>query len=217
MIESLIHLIQQYLIPLGGMGVFVASVMEEIVAPIPSAMVIFASGFLLVTGPLSLETFIDLLLTVAIPAALGVTIGSLFAYGIAYYAGKPVLTKWGKWLGLTWDDIERMHQKFSESKFDEWSLFAIRALPIVPSVVISAFCGLVRFPIRSYLIISFVGLLVRTTILGFLGWQVGKLYVHYAQVVALFEDVILYSVIGCVVAFIVWRVYRYQVKKRNVI
>lgn len=208
MIEHAISLINHVLIPLGGAGVFAASIAEEIFAPIPSAMVIFASGFLLVSGPISFDSIITLLLKVAIPAALGITIGSLFAYWVAYVAGKPVIVKWGKWLGLSWDDVEKMHAKFSSSSFDELSLFSIRAIPVVPSVVISAFCGLVRFPLRSYLIYSFLGLLVRTTILGFFGWQIGKLYFQYAKTIALFENIILVTVAVAVLVFIAWRVYK---------
>lgn len=208
MIESFVIFIQHHLIPLGGVGVFVASILEEVVAPIPSAMVIFTSGFLLVSGPISLDSFITLLVKVAIPAALGVTIGSLFAYAIAYYAGKPVLMKWGKWLGLSWEDVEKMHAKFSSSSFDELSLFVVRSIPVIPSVVISAFCGLVRFPLRAYLFYSFLGLLIRTTVLGFVGWQIGKLYFHYAKRVAVFENLILGIIVVSVVAFVVWRIHK---------
>ncbi len=206
MIESIIAFIQHYLLPLGGAGVFVASILEEIVAPVPSAVIIFASGFLLVSGPINFDSIIQLLMKVAIPAALGVTVGSLFAYGIAYFAGKPVLVKWGKWFGLSWDDIEKLNKKFSESSFDEFSLFIVRAIPIVPSVVISVFCGLVRFPLRSYLIYSLAGLLIRTTVLGFIGWQFGKFYFHYAELISLFENFILGGLIILVLAFLVWRI-----------
>ena len=210
MIGSLIHFIQIHLLPLGGAGVFVASVIEEIVAPIPSAVIIFASGFLLVSGPVNMDSMLQLLVKVAIPAALGVTIGSLFAYFVAFFIGKPILVKWGKWFGLSWDDIEKLHQKFSKSSFDELSLFIVRAIPIVPSVVISAFCGLIRFPLRSYLIYSFAGLLVRTTILGFVGWQIGKFYFQYAKVIALFENFILAAIVIAALVFIGWRIQAHR-------
>ncbi len=208
MIEAIITFIQVYLLPLGAFGVFLASVIEEIIAPLPSAMVIFASGFLLVSGPISMGSISDLLLHVALPAAAGVVLGSLLVYYIAYYMGKPVLDRWGKWFGLSWKNIEDLQQRFSETRFDEWSLFVIRAVPIVPSVVISAFCGLVRFPVRSYILYSFLGLCVRATILGFLGWQIGALYFTYAEVIGLFEDIILYSLIAGVILFLLYRKFR---------
>src|SRR5438477_612068 len=82
---------------------------------------------------------------VVIPAAAGITLGSLMVYGIAYWAGKPALDKWGKWLGLGWKDVEAIQKKFSEKSFDEWGLFILRCIPILPSVAISAFSGLIRY------------------------------------------------------------------------
>ncbi len=210
MIESLILFIHTHLLPLGGFGVFIASIIEEILAPIPSAAVIFASGFLLVKGPIGFDTVLDLLVKVAIPAALGITLGSLMVYGIAYYAGKPILTKWGKWLGLSWEDVEKIQLKFSQTSFDEASLFVIRAIPIVPSVVISAFCGLIRFPLRPYVLFSLLGLIVRAILLGFVGWQIGTLYFRYAKYVTLFENIILVGIVIFVTIFVGWRVYKHK-------
>jgi len=208
MIDFFISLIQTHLLPYGGVGVFAASVIEEVIAPIPSAFVGLAAGFLFVSGPLSLNALFQLFLTVVIPIAAGVTLGSLFVYFIAYYAGKPFLLRWGKWLGVNWSDVEKIQQKFSGTKFDEWSLVIVRSIPIVPSVVVSAFCGLIRFPIREYIAYTFLGTLVRATILGFVGWRVGEIYFKYATFIGIFEKIILGLGITAVIAFIVWRRYR---------
>jgi membrane protein DedA with SNARE-associated domain len=210
MIEHLILFIQTHLLPLGGLGVFIASVIEEVLAPIPSAFVIFASGFLLVDGSVTLHSLLRLVGVVAVPAALGIVLGSFFVYGVAYYAGKPVLTRWGKWLGLSWDDVEKIQRRFAETPFDEVSLFAVRAFPFIPSVVISAFCGLIRFPVRSYALFSFLGLVVRASVLGFVGWQIGTLYSRYAKFVTLFENVIFILIGISVLMFIGWRIYKHK-------
>lgn len=210
MIEHLILFIQTHLLPLGGLGVFIASIIEEVLAPIPSAFVIFASGFLLVEGPITFSSLFRLITTVTIPAALGIVTGSFLVYGVAYYAGKPVLTKWGKWLGFSWDDVEKIQRRFAETPFDEVSLFVVRAIPMVPSVVISAFCGLIRFPVRSYALYSFLGLMIRATVLGFIGWQIGALYSRYARYVTLFENVIFVLIAVSVLGFVGWRIYKHR-------
>lgn len=212
MIEIFVNYIQHHILVLGSWGVFLASVAEEILAPIPSAVVIFGSGFLLVSGAINLENIFLLFLKVAVPASLGITVGSLFVYALVFWAGKPVLIKWGKWLGLSWDSIEKLHVKFSGTSFDEFSLFLARAFPIVPSVAISAFCGLVRLPIHSFVIYSFFGLLIRTMILGFVGWQVGKFYIHYAEIITIFENIILIALLVSVICFVIWRIYRNRLK-----
>lgn len=211
MIEFFVSFIQTHLLPYGGVGVFVASVLEEIIAPIPSAFVSLAAGFLFVSGSFNLNTIFQLLLTVVVPIAAGVTIGSLFVYGIAYYAGKPFLLRWGKWLGLNWSDVEKIQQKFSDTKFDEWSLVFFRSIPIVPSVVVSAFCGLVRFSVREYVVYTFLGTLIRATILSIIGWRVGEIYFKYASFFEIFEKVILGLIVLGVVGFILWRRSRARV------
>ena len=51
--------------------------------------------------------FLKLFIYIVLPAALGVTVGSLFVYAIAYFAGKPFLERWGKYLGISWEDLEK--------------------------------------------------------------------------------------------------------------
>ena len=111
MIEYLINFLQTSVLPWGAVGVFVASVIEEIIAPIPSALVMTMSGFLLVTGPISVKAVLALIFKVAIPAALGVTLGSYFIYFIARFGGKIVIEKWGKYIGLYWADIEKFQNR----------------------------------------------------------------------------------------------------------
>ena len=45
MIAETIVLIEKTLLPLGAFGIFVASLLEEVVAPIPSALVQLSAGF----------------------------------------------------------------------------------------------------------------------------------------------------------------------------
>ncbi len=213
MIGTLVHFINTHLIPLGSIGVFAAAVIEEVIAPIPSALVILISGFILVSGTIDLHSLGLLVTKVAIPAAFGITVGSFLAYGLAYYLGKPFLMKFGKWFGLSWEDITKLQKRFENSSSDELSLFVVRAIPFVPSVVISAFCGLIRFPIRAYTIYSLLGLVIRTTILGFVGWQAGKFYFRYAKTIDAFENVILLAAVALVVLFFVWKYFRARKKE----
>src|SRR3989344_383252 len=96
MIEGLIHFLQVNVLPWGALGVFVASVIEEVVAPIPSALIMTMSGFLLVSGPVATSSMGALIFKVAIPAALGVTIGSYVIYFAARFGGRFLIEKWGK-------------------------------------------------------------------------------------------------------------------------
>ncbi len=206
MIETTIQFIQSVLLPLGAWGVFLASFLEEIIAPIPSALVITLSGFFFLKGAFSLALLAKLFFVVVLPASLGVTIGSLFVYALAHIFGKPILVKWGKWLGLSWNDIEKLQNKFDTKKTDELALFLLRTIPIIPSVAISAFYGLIRYDLKKYFIYTFLGTCVRATILAIIGWQVGSFYYKYASTITHIESYFLVAISTILVLFIIYRI-----------
>ena len=208
MIEYLINFLQTSVLPWGAVGVFVASVIEEIIAPIPSALVMTMSGFLLVTGPISVKAVLALIFKVAIPAALGVTLGSYFIYFIARFGGKIVIEKWGKYIGLYWADIEKFQNRLSGTGRDEIFIGIARVIPFVPSVAISAFCGILEMNVFKYFIISFVGVFFRGVILGILGWQAGHVYEKYATTISSIENTVLISTILVIGIFIVLKYKR---------
>jgi uncharacterized membrane protein YdjX (TVP38/TMEM64 family) len=80
---------------------------------------------------------------------VGVTIGSLLIYTLAYYLGKELIDRLGKYLGVSWENIEKAQSKFEESRSDEVVLFILRALPVVPSIAINVFCGFVRYDLKK--------------------------------------------------------------------
>jgi len=212
MIEGLIHFLQVSILPWGALGVFVASVIEEVMAPIPSALVMTMSGFIFVTGPVSIKAILALIFKVATPAALGVTVGSYFIYFIARYGGKFTIEKWGKYIGLYSSDIEKLQNKLSGTRKDEILIGSARILPIVPSVAISAFCGIMEMSLVKYFFITLIGTFFRGLILGAIGWQVGNVYGKYADLINSIEKVILLSTILGLAVFVVLK-YRSRLNK----
>ena len=203
MIEALIHFLETAILPWGALGVFVASVIEEVLAPIPSAVIMTLSGVLFVTGPVSVKAILALIFKVAIPAALGVTLGSYVVYFVARFGGKIVIEKWGKYIGLYWTDIEKLQNHLSGTRKDSLIIGGARVLPIIPSVAISAFCGILEMNVIRYFFISFIGVFFRGIILGILGWQVGNVYERYTQTISSIENIILISTILAIGIFIV--------------
>jgi len=203
MIDGLVQFLQTSILPWGAAGVFVASVIEEVIAPIPSALIMTISGFLFVTGPISLKAILALIFKVAIPAALGVTLGSYVIYYAAKFGGKFLIEKWGKYLGLYWADIEKLQTHFNGTRRDELLIGLARIIPFVPSVAISAFCGILEMNVFRYFVVSFVGVFFRGIVLGAVGWQVGNVYEKYAQIISSIENTVLISTLFAVSVFIV--------------
>lgn len=212
MVESLILFLETHILPWGPFGVFVASVIEEVVAPIPSALIMTMSGFIFVPKGFYLSSISILVFKVAIPAAFGVTIGSYFIYFLAKYGGKFFIEKWGRYIGLYWSDVEKIQSKLSGTKKDEILISSARIIPIVPSVAISAFCGIIQMNFIKYSIITLLGTFVRGLILGTIGWQVGNVYYKYAEAIGLMEKWILLSTI---LVFLIFIVLKYRSKRES--
>ena len=209
MLTELVTILEEFIISYGSWGIFFGSVLEEIIAPIPSTAVIVGSSFFIMESlPVSLQAFQVLLINIALPAASGVTLGSLLIYGIVYYAGKPFIDRWGKYLGLSWEEIEKTEDKYSRNNLMALSIFAARALPIVPSVVVSAFCGFIKYDIKRYITITFIGTLVKSFILGVMAWQFGSLYRAIETEIGISEEIVVVWLVIMVICFIIYKKYK---------
>ncbi len=209
MFTEVIQFLEAFIITYGSLGIFLGSILEEIIAPIPSTAVIMGSSFFIMeNSQFSFQSFEKLFLYIALPAAAGVTIGSLVIYGIVYQVGRPFVDRWGKYIGLSWNEIEKTEKKYSKNNLMDLSIFTTRALPIVPSVVISAFCGFVKYDIKRYVTVTFLGTLVRAFILGFTAWQFGNFYRQIESELAISEELVIIGLIIVVVGVIIYKKYK---------
>lgn len=158
----------------GSLSVFIGGIFEEVIVPIPSPLVCMAGGAFLVIGDEALS--LALFKRVALPFALGATLGSSFVYLIAYFGGRFLVDKFAKYLGFNWEMIEKMRKKFIKGHRDEVAIVVLRAIPVMPVSLISGLCGAVRLNWKEFYLFTFLGLLVRGFILSFVGWQLGSAY-----------------------------------------
>lgn len=172
---NLVSFIEHTIATLGWRGVFLGSVLEEIVAPIPSAIVQSGAGFLLLGDqPWSGMLLLNIILIVALPSAFGVVLGSLPIYTIAYFGGQPALKKWGKYFFLKYDKVMDVRDRILSYKSLPLVLMVPRFVLILPNVVITAGAGLLRIPLWTYLWTTFVGTFVRAIYLGLVGWSASQ-------------------------------------------
>lgn len=213
MVEKFISYVQPIVVEYGALGVFLATLLEGIIAPIPSSIVPLTAGFfLLPVDGVFLEIVKASLFVVALPVAFGFTLGSLAAYGIGHYGGKPAIERSKKWLGFDWNDLEKIEKRLTRGSGDEIVLFILRLIPVIPGVAISVFCGIIRYPLKTFIVITFFGSMMRAFVLGVAGWYVGEAYVTYSDTIAGAEK---YLLIALAVAFISFIGYLYVMKKRR--
>ena len=205
MIESLILFIEKVVLPLGAKGVFLAEFIEEIIVPIPSALILLGSGFIFLKGSLSFSLLGDLFFKVVFPATLGLTLGSFVIYYLAFKLEKFFIEKFGKFASITQDDIEKLKFKFENTKYDEWFLIFARIFPVVPSVLIAVFCGIIKMPFKKYFFITIAGAFFRSLLLSIIGWQIGEFYIKFAKTIGKFENIFFILIIFIILVFIMYR------------
>jgi len=196
----------------GPWSVFVGVIIESVIVPIPSPLIIMGAGFLLISAELSfLQAFAPIMVQIVLPGSIASTLGAYIGYGIGYIGGKPLVERLQNFLGFSWSDVEAMEHRFREGQVNT-SLFFLRALPIFPLSVISAAAGLLRLPIRQFTLWTFYGSIPRCLFLGYLGWGLGEPYQAIAKGIDKVETIISLLLLGLIFALILWLRWRIRGK-----
>jgi membrane protein DedA with SNARE-associated domain len=186
----------------GQLSVFIGVMIEQIIVPIPSPMIIMGAGAVLILPGLSVpNALLQILWIIVLPGAIASTIGSYIGYTISFYGGKALVVRFQHFLDVDWDQIERLEKRF-QGKREALSIFLSRAIPVFPISLVSIFAGLFRIPIRPFTIYTFLGSIFRCFFLGFFGWWIGATYEKAASRLDSLETIVsIFMLIGMVVAF----------------
>jgi membrane protein DedA with SNARE-associated domain len=188
----------------GPWSVFIGVIIESVIVPIPSPLIIMGAGFLLIRPELSfLEALMPILAQIVLPGSIASTLGAYIGYGIGYLGGKPLVERLQGFLGFGWSDVEAMERRFHVGQVNT-SLFFLRALPIFPLSVISAAAGLLRLPIKQFTLWTFYGSIPRCLFLGYLGWGLGEPYQAIPKGIDKLETIVSLLLLGLIFALILW-------------
>lgn len=204
--SSLISFTESFIVTNASWTVFLGCIIEQIVVPIPASLIVLSTTFLVMQGAsFSPESVLTLIVKIVIPASLGITLGSFFYYFLSYKLGKPFIKRTSRFLGVKVEDVEDVENKFKESRYDDLFMFLARCIPIIPSIAINLFCGLIRYDLKKYVITTFLGSAVQITGWGLLAWLSGNLYQALESEISFFGDLILVIIVLVAVGFIIYR------------
>jgi membrane protein DedA with SNARE-associated domain len=186
----------------GQLSVFIGVMIEQIIVPIPSPMIIMGAGAILILPGLSIpDAFLQILWAIVLPGSVASTLGSYIGYVISYYGGKALVVRFQRFLGVDWGQIQRLEKRF-QGKKEALSIFLSRAIPVFPISLVSILAGLLRVPIRSFTIYTFLGSIFRCFFLGFFGWWIGVTYEKAAARLDSVETIVsLVILVGMGIAF----------------
>ncbi len=204
LIEWGTNLILDWISNYGYWGIILLMALESATLPVPSEIVMPFAGFLVAEqGQMSLWGII-------LAGTVGCTIGSVAAYAFGYYAGRPLILRYGKYILLREHHLVRAEKWFQ--KYGDKATFIARLLPVIRTVI-SLPAGISKMRFKPFIIYSFVGSLPWTALLGYIGFVLGQ---HWREVSGVFRELdVLVLVAGlAIVIFYVYRWRRSKAKKK---
>ena len=186
----------------GYVGVMLAMAIESAMIPLPSELILPFAGFL-VSDPSQLEPITGQpwnFWIVVIVGTIGNTLGSLVAYAIGAYGGRPFLERYGRYLLIRQHEIEIADHFFA--KWGSQTVFIGRLLPIVRTFI-SFPAGVARMDLRKFIVYSTAGAFLWSILLVWAGVQLGDNWVEIRAMLQPFDLAIAVAVVIGFVA-ILW-------------
>ncbi len=168
MIEKIIAALANFIIAVisgaGYFGVLLLMAIESACIPLPSEIIMPFAGYLAYKGQFSLYW-------AATAGALGCNLGSLIAYEIGHYGGRPLVEKYGSYLLINRHDLEMADRFFL--KFGAPAVFIARLLPVVRTFIALP-AGIARMPRLRFHLYTFAGSWPWCFMLAWVGMKLGE-------------------------------------------
>jgi membrane protein DedA with SNARE-associated domain len=149
----------------GYLGVIAMMAIESACIPLPSEIIMPFSGYLVYTGRFSS------LVLVATLGAIGCNVGSVLAYEVGYFGGRPLVERWGKFIWLNMHDLEVSERFFSQ--YGSTTVFLARLLPVIRTFIALP-AGIGRMPRLRFHVYTFLGSWPWCFMLAYVGFKLGE-------------------------------------------
>lgn len=221
-LRGMLTVIDQVVIPflaslygaVGYLGVTLAMAIESAMIPLPSELILPFAGFL-ASDPSKIEPLTNgpwSFWIVVVVATLGNTIGSLIAYAIGAWGGRPFLERYGRYLLIRPHDIEIADRFFT--RWGAQTAFFSRLLPIVRTFI-SFPAGVARMQLRTFIAYSVAGAFIWSTVLAWAGVQLGANWQDIRHALQPFDLLIAVAVVVLLAALLWLRLGRPAPGRRN--
>src|SRR5690348_4641078 len=148
----------------GYFGVLVLMAIESACIPLPSEIIMPFAGYLAYMGHFSL-------FWAATAGALGCNVGSVIAYEIGCYGGRPLVEKYGRYVWISRHDLEMADRFFL--RFGAGAVFIARLLPVVRTFIALP-AGIARMPRVRFHLYTFAGSWPWCFVLAWIGMKLGE-------------------------------------------
>src|SRR5437868_9172520 len=175
----------------GGIAILMA--IESACIPLPSELIMPFAGYLVYEGQMNL-------FWAATAGAIGCNLGSLVAYEIGCYGGRPLVERYGRWIMMGRRELD-----WADRFFARWGYLAVflgRLLPVIRTFIALP-AGVSRMPRGRFHLYTFLGSWLWFLGLAGVGMKLGENWRDLGKYVHKF-DVVSGVVLVAGVAWFVW-------------
>jgi membrane protein DedA with SNARE-associated domain len=174
MIARLLELVSHFIIGIisagGYAGIVVLMAIESACIPLPSEIIMPFSGYLVAEGRFNLWW-------VGVAGAVGCNVGSIVAYYVGAWGGRPLIERYGRYLLITHHDLAWADRWFA--RYGDATVFFARLLPVIRTFIALP-AGVARMNFLRFNVYTFLGSLPWCLALAWLGLKFGE---HYQDVI----------------------------------
>ncbi|MGB3402160.1 MAG: DedA family protein [Microcoleaceae cyanobacterium] len=184
---------------LGYVGIALLMLLENILPPIPSELIMPLAGFSVTRGELSF-------VYVVIAGVIGSVLGALPWYYLGKFWGlqriENLADRYGKWITLSSKDVRK-----AKDWFDRRGKQAACFSRVIPGVrtYISVPAGISKMPLLTFLFYSTIGTAVWVGFLTYAGYILGE---NYSQIKQFLSPISAVIVVILIMLGVVWIVKR---------
>jgi membrane protein DedA with SNARE-associated domain len=148
----------------GYTGIAILMGIESACIPLPSELIMPFAGYLVFEGSMNLYW-------AATAGAIGCNLGSLVAYELGCYGGRPLVERYGRWILLSRRELD-----WADRFFARWGYLAVfiaRLLPVIRTFIALP-AGIARMPRARFHVYTFLGSWPWCFGLAWLGMKLGQ-------------------------------------------
>ena len=131
----------------GYAGITILMGIESACIPLPSELIMPFAGYLVFEGSMNL-------FWVATAGAIGCNLGSLVAYEVGHYGGRPLVERYGRWIMMGHRELDWADRFFA--RWGDAAVFVARLLPVIRTFIALP-AGIARMPRAKFHIYTFLG------------------------------------------------------------
>ncbi len=163
-LEALAGFVIYVISSMGLPGIVLLMAIESACIPLPSEVIMPFSGYLVFRGKYSIWS-------VALAGAAGCVAGSVPAYYLGMYGGRPLIEKYGRYVLMSRRDLDLADRWFA--RHGEATVFFARLLPVIRTFI--AFpAGVARMDMKRFVGYTFAGSLPWCLGLAYVGMKLGE-------------------------------------------